>query len=206
MPQLRHRLVSRIRATPRYLVVLTLLYLLGTPVAARPEPSSELPALLAATAQPSSAREVADSTLKSVVGSVSQDIWPYAILISAEIHRQKNGTVTALNEYRQLADWGAENAREHGWGGSALATFALWRWLRLVDHEANEKDARWALVTAKALRDSRFAQGLFASLPRIEADMARRLAVLAWSNNFPEAIPLFIDFLSVAYADDLSED
>jgi hypothetical protein len=178
--------VATLRREACQLTILLMLLCLPTQASGHPGLTSQLVELLAATAQASRAAGVQDHTLEQVVAGFPEGSanWPVALFVAAEINRLKDQHGRARDQYRMLAQWGAEDAINGGWGGSSLATFALWRWLTLLEVQppSYSAEVKKAIEVAKDLKASRFNKGIFygpsTALPRLEEDISRRLAKL----------------------------
>lgn len=144
--------------------------------------------------------------------SPTYPVWPVYTFLRAEVHRLRGDDLEARTGYRTLAYWGASNPYEDGWGGSGLASVALWRWLQALDTDSatDGDESNRLLDVAAKLRETRLMGGMVASsvlgsLPQLEEDILRRLAVLAWATGRKEeAENLFLDFLVVARTAELS--
>jgi len=178
-------------------------------------PTTKLVGFLAATANPDAAGKVEEKNLQEVLAAFPKDevTWPNAIFIAAELHRMNGKLDLARSEYQQLAEWGADNARNGGWGGSGLAVFAIWRWLTLLNTQTpfDAESATRALEAADSLLSSRFAKGVFRdsvleSIPNLEVEISRELATAAVRAGLEEqAINLFLDYLKISNGEPLTE-
>jgi TolA-binding protein len=133
--------------------------------------------------------------------------WPALTYLLGEAYLKRNDIEQARSSFRGLAVWAASDQsaglRKHGWGGSGLAAVGLWRWLKILDeHGGTAGEVEQALKVAASLQGTRLfggmvRSGLLPALPLIEEDVARRLAHVAWKAGRPEAMGLFLDFLSI---------
>lgn len=138
--------------------------------------------------------------------------WPAMVYLVGELHLQRGERNRARAAFRDLATWAAAEDTDpgqdptptrDGWGGSGLAAVALWRWLQLIESDGwNEQELDHALRIAPRLQGSRmFAgmvrTGLLPALPLLEEDVARRLAHISSKAARPEAMSLFLDFISI---------
>ena len=120
---------------------------------------------------------------------------------------QRNHFDEARECFRDLASWAvsgeASSAREVEWGGSGLAMVALWRWLQILESAGGppqELDAVFGV--ADRLQQTRFFAGMVRSgplpaLPFLEEEIARSLSRLAWRQQRPDALQLFLEFASI---------
>ena len=133
--------------------------------------------------------------------------WPVLTYLAGEAYLKRKDVEQARVMFRDLVVWAASNQTadpyKGGWGGSGLAAIGLWRWLQILDaHGGTAEEVEQALKVAAAVQGTRlFAgivrSGLLPALPLIEEDVARLLAHVAWKAKRPEAIALFLDFVSI---------
>ena len=178
------------------------------------QPSS--PALLrelfdAATSRtPAVASDMADR----IAAASADSSWPMLMYLAGEAHLRRGNTAAAKTAFARLTSWAATNhpAGPYGdtWGGSGLAAVGLWRWLQILLQQPSldsaEVDA--VVVLASQLRETRLyggmvRPGLLPALPTLEESIADRLAHLAWKQQHPEAVSLFVDFLTLHSSDTL---
>jgi TolA-binding protein len=213
----RYRVVHRlIRAVP-LLCLLAAVASCGrpaeTPVAASPTPVSistdDLAALFAVASNSAvvTAPNVDEILATTRIASRDDPNWPVLVYLAGEISLQRKDLVGAHANFRELALWsvsdqGAGPYRD-GKGGSGLAVIALWRWLQILEQQGpSASEVAEALSTATALRTSRLfegmvSNGLLPALPLVEEDVARRLAHVAVLAKRPDALDLFLDFMSL---------
>jgi soluble lytic murein transglycosylase-like protein len=130
-----------------------------------------------------------------------------------EVYRLRENPTKAAEAYQSLAEWAATDPYHDGWGGSSLATVALWRWLRLMDdeHPSHDQAAR-AMHVAEELKRTRLMRGMFqatvlSTMPQLEEDTTRRLASVAWSTGQRDkALQFFLEYLSLAKSAELTPD
>src|SRR2546426_11688238 len=96
------------------------------------------------------------------------------------------------------------------WGGSGLAAVALWRWLEIIDAHGDDgpEEIDQVLKTASSLEEKRLYSGmmrigLLPAMPLLEEDIAKLLAHAPCKNRRPEAIALFLDYLSLESSGEL---
>lgn len=133
--------------------------------------------------------------------------WPALTYLLGEAYLKRNDIGQARETFRDLAVWAASDQSagpyKDQWGGSGMAAIALWRWLKILDEQGGTaEEVEQALKVAAALQGTRLfggmvRSGLLPALPLIEEDVARRLAHIAWKAGRPEAMGLFLDFLSI---------
>lgn len=153
--------------------------------------------------------------LTALVGAASDSIdrhsplWPISVFMQAEWLRGAGQAADARRLYRSLAEWGVSQPYGDEWGGSSLSVFALWRWVQLMDQddEMDRSEVDSAMRIDPLLRlDARLTTRVFQfsfldSLPQIEEDLVRRLALLAETAGLDDrAHSLFLDYLSVRTA------
>ena len=132
---------------------------------------------------------------------------PYALFDEAEAARATGDHARAHAAYRELVEWASSDPLGDGWGGSALAPYALWRWTQYV-RDTGSPDVRVVdtmLAAERTLRHARLVTGIFSSPPQLDALPQFReeswltLALLADDVGRTEAARyLFLDHLSVA--------
>lgn len=132
---------------------------------------------------------------------------PYILFDAAEAARAAGDHARAGSAYRELVEWAASDPLGDGWGGSALAPYALWRWTQYA-REAEAPDVREVdtmLAAEQTLRHARLVAGIFSSAPQLDALPQFReeswltLAILADQVDRTDAARyLFLDYLSVA--------
>jgi len=133
-------------------------------------------------------------------------MWPIFTFLVAEVHWSRKEVSQAQERYRTLLEWAAGNPYGDGWGGSALAAVALWRWLQAAsaDSVLNPNEGNHVLDIAERLMEARLVRRVFdtpilSTLPQIQEDALRRLSLLAWSiGSEDRALRLFLDYLMVS--------
>ncbi len=135
--------------------------------------------------------------------------WPVLAYLVGETQRHDGDVESARHTFADLASWAVTPAAggPYGdtWGGSGLATVALWRWLQILDDRGPREPAEVdrVLDVAERLRRTRLYLGMVQSellpaLPLLEERIADLVAHVAWNNGRHEsARSLFMDFLSV---------
>lgn len=172
------------------------------------DPSTEkLQRLFEAIGRPEKAASLTPSYLSDFAESLTEksSMWPLRSFLLAEVYRLRGDVDRAHPAYRSLAEWAASNPYGDGWGGSGLATVALWRWLAYLDGEPapDAKEARHVIQIAAELTQTKLARGMFESLVlesllQLEEDIARRQASLAWKvGDKSKALRLFFDYLKI---------
>jgi soluble lytic murein transglycosylase-like protein len=130
--------------------------------------------------------------------------WPIHVFLQAELHRLTGDGPSAQAAYRDLVEWAAADPCGDGWGGSGLVALALWRWLEGAPDGVDVAEARRILDAAAELRSARLVRGmldtgLVESLPRLEEEVLRWLARLAWRiGDRHRARQIFLHYLGVA--------
>lgn len=139
-------------------------------------------------------------------------LWPIFTFLQAEVFRLQKNKFLARQGFRNLVKWAVTNPYGDGWGGSGLVCVALWRCLQAANQEPNPdpKEAAELIEAVQYVMTTRLARGMFStpvlrSLPKLEEEIARGLAILAWSANLKtEAQQLFLDYLRLATTSELS--
>lgn len=167
----------------------------------------ELDVMLAATQSASTAQNFNFAGLQALAGiTESSANWPTYTFLRGEILRLRGDRDAARDTYMSLAKWAAGDPCDDGWGGSGLALVALWRCLQFVGEGAPAADeAHDLLETGRSLHSKRLSAGMYEvapllqALPRLEEDILRREAKLAWRIGEREAAyRLFLDYLMVS--------
>ena len=132
---------------------------------------------------------------------------PYVLFDEAEASRATGDHARAHAAYRELVEWAASDPLGDGWGGSALAPYAFWRWTQYV-REAESPDVREVdtmLAAEQTLRHARLVTGIFSSAPQLDTLPQFReeswltLALLADQVGRTDAARyLFLGYLSLA--------
>ena len=142
--------------------------------------------------------------------------WPIYKFLSAEAWLARGEAHKARFGYSALCGWAAKDPNHDLWGASALAAPALWRWISLLSKEAAppRDEVNLVLAIEKQLLQARLVRRMFFddpvfggidSLPQLEEEIARRLAVLARRVGRKEdAERLFLDYLALASSPGLS--
>lgn len=142
--------------------------------------------------------------LRLARGDRRDPMWPVARFASAEALMRTGQEMEALAGHRDLAEWSADDPYEDTWAGSGLGIISLWRWASLLeardDINGAEVDrllaAHAALERYRRLGERMFAFGFLDSLPQIEEDLYRRLALLAFrAERHDQAHVLFLRYL-----------
>ena len=138
-------------------------------------------------------------------------LWPVAAFLEGEVLRLRNEQLLARQTFRKLAKWAEADPYGDAWGGSSLACVALWRWIEALNSEPNPdpNEATEVVEAAQTLMLTRLNRQMLSapvlySLPQLEEEIARGLAVLAWSvNNKMEGEQLFLDYLRLTTTSEL---
>jgi len=147
--------------------------------------------------------------LKQAADDIGEDspLWPVRVFLQAEFLREEGDLVESGKLFRQLALWGKSDPYGDKWGGSSLAVFGLWRWVEALDlnETVDPGELETIFEVDRFLRhDAKLTTRVFRfsfldSLPQIEEDLARRLALLALNAGLEEkAQAIFVDYLGVA--------
>lgn len=133
--------------------------------------------------------------------------WPVLVYLVGESHLKRKDIGQARAAFRDLAMWAVSDQGagpyKDGSGGSGLAVIGLWRWLQILDTQGGTSDeVEQVLNAAAAMQRTRlFAgmvrSGLLPALPLVEEDVARLLAHVAAAAKRPEAMALYLDFMSL---------
>lgn len=132
--------------------------------------------------------------------------WPIFIYLVGEIKLRQHELEESKTAFRRLAEWAESDPYRDSWGGSSLAVVALWRWLQNLEQQdtLDADEVKHAIAIAENLRRTRLNRGmvrpgLLPAFPKLEEDVARRLARLAWRGKLGgEAQRLFVDYLAIA--------
>jgi soluble lytic murein transglycosylase-like protein/TolA-binding protein len=190
-----------------------------TPVAAAPAGvpvSAQDLALLFAVASDGDAAPNVDAILGSTRNASRTDPnWPVLTYLAGEARLQRKDVAGARSDFRDLAVWSVldrgAGPYKDGKGGSGLAVVALWRWLQILAQQGGSaQEVEEALSTAALLQRSRLfggmvSSGLLPALPLMEEDIARRLAHVAAAAKRPDAMDLFLAFMSLDSTGEFNE-
>lgn len=150
-----------------------------------------------------------EALLSGEPGMVKEDPnWPTLSYLLGEAHRQRGESEKARGAFRELASWAVSNSPygpyNDTWGGSGLAVIGLCRWLQILEEygPSSPEEVDQVLTVASKLQETRLYSGmvqtgLLPAMPRLEEDVAKRLAHVAWKHQRPEATSLFLDFLTI---------
>ena len=136
-------------------------------------------------------------------------MWPVYAFLTAQTYESKGNSFKALGVYRDLVVWAASDPYRDKRGTNGLVSIALWRWTKsLIESKSlDTAQVEEVLSSATVLLRGRLIQGMFAtellsSLPQLEEDLLKSLAVIAWrSSNRPRAQRLLLDYFAVARTD-----
>lgn len=179
-----------------------------------PAAAADLTHLLDATLNARAARAIDIRAIQSRASTLTPDspTWPVYAYLLGEVLRLRGNAFEARKVFSELASWAAADPYHDGNGGSSLASVALWRWLQLISGDASPDRAEAArlLEVYQKLKDTRLMRGMFqavvlSTLPQMEEDITRRLAILAWSTGRTDhALRLFLQYLTIARTAELS--
>jgi soluble lytic murein transglycosylase len=178
-----------------------------------PSPAPDLRPLLIATENPKAVSATNVQQLLESAGGLTEanPAWPVYMFLKGELHWLRREKAAARVSYQGLVEWAASDPNRDGLGGSALASVALWRWLQTLDSSSPDREeVGRQLDLAEKLRNKRLFRCLFTdptlvTLPRLEEDILRRLALAAWSTGRQnEALRYLLDYLSIASTAELS--
>ncbi len=138
--------------------------------------------------------------------------WPIAKFLEGELGLTQRDTSLAVGAYQELIDWALENSQNDQRGRIGLAVVAIWRQLRILKNSATVDRNQVELIIKETcqLLETRLTRGIFkdhllTTLPQMEEDILRSLAVLAWKTGLrEEAQRFFLDYLNVASEAELS--
>lgn len=173
-----------------------------------PEPAAER---VAAESGPRTATDVAPEPAQAQPESPLE---PLELLDRAERARQAGDLDSARVLYGQIVSWAASDPLSDGWGGTALAPYAMWRWADYAS-QLDRPDADEVIVmleAERALRRTKLCEGMLATsfldaLPQLQEATLLHLAILADASGLREAAQLlFLDYLAVARGMELSAD
>ncbi|MBI4640711.1 MAG: transglycosylase SLT domain-containing protein [Candidatus Tectomicrobia bacterium] len=178
-------------------------------LSAAPSPDTvDLRALLASTRSADvAAASYVEQLLDQVNGPMkSSPMWPLHTFLLGEVHRLRGDIAKAMEAYRALAEWAATDPYGDGWGGSGLSSVALWRWLQIAhtDTSPGSDEVTHLLEVAEKLRGTRLMRRMFdtpvlSTLPQLEEETVRRLALLAWAvGKQDKGQRLFLEYLALA--------
>ncbi|OQY58020.1 MAG: hypothetical protein B6245_14005 [Desulfobacteraceae bacterium 4572_88] len=169
---------------------------------------ADLLTLLGATCDRQMAVSLDEQTLDISALKKDDPRWPIYIFLLGELHRLRDNSANARQAYQSLAEWSATDPYGDTWGGSSLATIALWRWVQLLNTQKTPDPEETAAILSLAgkLMETRFMRRVFdnptliiGTLPQIKEDIIRRLPMLAWSaERKDEARRLFLEYCSIA--------
>ena len=160
------------------------------------------------TETPTFPQEIEEFLSGSRAASPEDPSWPILTYLQGETHRLRGETERARKAFQELASWGTfdhpNGPYSDTWGGSGLAIIGLWRWLQIKDDHGpiSPEQLDRILEVASQLQETRLYWGmvqpaLLPALPLLEEDVARLLAHVAWKNRHPDAMSLFLDFLTI---------
>ena len=140
-------------------------------------------------------------------------IWPIYTFLRGEAYRLQKDFGKARESYRDLTLWAFKDPYKDSWGGSGLVCLSLWRWLQTIniDNKLDYKEGMHIIAISESLMETRLIRGMFSSpifssLPQIEEDIWRRLAVLSWSiGDKNRAQRFFLNYLKVASTAELGD-
>ncbi len=138
-------------------------------------------------------------------------MWPVYDFLMGEMYRLRNEPDKALESYKTLVEWAVTDDGDK-WGKSGLSAVALWRLLQLYNMQEvhNHEETDHILNIAQRLLQTKLVRGMFnvpvlASLPKLEEDILRQMAILAWHSDMKDkALTLFLDYLSISSTAELS--
>lgn len=136
---------------------------------------------------------------------------PIVLLDQAEAARAAGNAAEAHAAYRELAEWAADNPYGDGWGATALAPYALWRWVGYAHatEDPDEAEVDAILAADEALRTTRLSEAIYTfplldTLPQLREETLRGLAILArHAGRNDEAPLLLLDYLAISREADL---
>jgi tetratricopeptide (TPR) repeat protein len=133
--------------------------------------------------------------------------WPILTYLIAEADLKGSRIEEARHRFRDVSRWAASadagSDAEGEWGGSGLAVVSLWRWLQLLESaDGPPQELEEVFEVADRLQQTRFFAGMVRSgalpaLPFLEEEIARSLSKLAWRLHRPDALQLFLEFVSI---------
>jgi tetratricopeptide (TPR) repeat protein len=138
-------------------------------------------------------------------------MWPVYAYLRGEALRRL-GRPEAVDTFRQLARWGASQPQGDRWGGSSLAFFGLWYWVRALETADPPQggEVEEVLRLESVLRnENRLVRNLLTasvldSLPRLEEDCVRRLTAVALrAGRKGTAQRLLVEYLTLSQSDEL---
>lgn len=174
--------------------------------ALRSRSGTEWQQLLSAAQSIPNAKSPQAAALLQTSLATNKPMWPVDSFLRAESYRLQGDTQKARALYRALAEWGAQDPYEDGWGGDGLAAMALWRWIHIATAASSVdlEEVSRLLDCAEKLQPKRLIRGVYStplltSLPQLEEESVRGLARLAWlAGQKNQAERLFLDYLQLA--------
>ena len=136
--------------------------------------------------------------------------WPTLMYLLGETYLSNNNNEDARSIFQKIANWAvnkSSNTYGNKWGGSGVATIALWRWLKLLEqnNSLDKVEIAEAIQVVAKIQGTRFfsgmvrPSGLFIALPKMEEDIARLIAQLALRIESDESRSLFSRYLALSY-------
>lgn len=143
-----------------------------------------------------------------------QALWPLYTFMLGEVYRLRQEPDQARKCYQSVVKWAASDPYQDNWGGSGLASVALWRWLQLVQGspQVAPDEAKEIFECAARLRKTRLMEEMFVTsgcligLPQLEEQILRSMLALSLRlDKKKEAQEYFLDYLDKASIGQLNE-
>lgn len=198
--------------TPHLIIALFLVFVVF-PGNTQERRNTALIALLEVTQHPEQIARVNTLKLDAIHLKATDPLWPVVTFLQGEVYRLRGEADAALRAYQSLVEWAATDPYHDTWGGSGLATVALWRWTHaLAAQPAPEPTQVNRLLTAaEQLRPTRLMRTFFKmslividTFPQMEEDLVRQLARVAYAAGKTDAAQqYFLQYLALAQTADL---
>ncbi len=139
----------------------------------------------------------------------SDPIWPLQTFLCGEVFRLRGETSDALDNYRAVSEWAADDPYQDGRRGSGIAIIALWRWLGIIGEQIIDESELTNLIEVyEKLKNAPLTNGMIhppkhgtflSTLPQIQEAVPRQIAYLAYDlGEKKQAGKYFLEYLQVA--------
>ena len=135
--------------------------------------------------------------------SSKEPMWPIYKFILAEVLFKRGDHAKATQHYREIIEHAANDPYSDTWGGNALITFSLIRWLALQEGKKDPKSFQQLAARADKLLQTRLVRSVFKKhpalpkLPLFEEELYLTLAKVAMEQGLSKkAAQYFLNYLS----------